>query len=87
MPWCGRDRDLCEGLSGKISGWSNIPRNTQHLPDNKTPTLAADDVHFQGRMIEPGLDVKPEEARRNGVLQVGDLHCVAVLVAAQKLKT
>ena len=57
------------------------------FPDNKTPTLAADDVHFQGRMIEPGLDVEPEEARRDGVLEVGDLHRVRVLVAAQKLKT
>ena len=57
--WAGQS-SLSEGLSGKISGQSNIQPNTslQHLPDNKTPTLAADDVHFEGGVIEPGLDVK-----------------------------
>ena len=57
------------------------------LVSYKTPTLAADDVHFQGRMIEPGLDVQPQEPRRDGVLKVGDLHRVTVLVPAQQLKT
>ena len=68
---------------------TSIPthRNTQHLPCYKTPTLAANDVHFQGRVIEPGLDVQPQEPRRDGVLEVGDLHGVTVLVPAQKLKT
>lgn len=61
-------------------------RNTQHLPDYKTPTLAANDVHFEGGMIEPGLDVEPQEASRDGVLQVGDLHRVAVLVPTQQLR-
>ena len=68
-----------------------LHQNTKYTPimsflDYKTPTLAANDVHFQGRVIEPGLDVQPQEPRRDWVLQVGDLHCVAVLVPAQKLK-
>ena len=71
-----------------LDSQTSIPtdRNTQHLPDNKTPTLAANDVHFEGGVIEPGLDVEPQEAGGDWVLQVGDLHCVAVLVTAQKLK-
>ena len=61
-------------------------RNTQHLPDYKTPTLAANDVHFEGGMIEPGLDVEPEEPGGDGVLQVAHLHRVRVLVPAQQLQ-
>ena len=63
---------------------TSIPthRNTQHLPCYKTPTLAANDVHFEGGVIEPGLDVESQEASSDWVLQVGDLHCVTVLVTA-----
>ena len=52
----------------------------------KTPTLAADDVHFEVWMVVPGLHVEPEEPGRDGMLQVGDLHCVTVLVATQELQ-
>ena len=53
---------------------------------NKTHTLASDDVHLEGGMVVPGLHVETEEPGRHGVLQVGDLHGVAVRVAAQQLK-
>ena len=53
---------------------------------NKIHTLAADDVHFEVWMVVPGLHVEPEEPGRDGMLQVGDLHCVTVRVAAQQLQ-
>ena len=52
----------------------------------KTPTLAADDVHFERGMVVPGLDVQAEEPGGDGVLQVAHLHRVRVLVPAQQLQ-
>ena len=52
---------------------------------NKTPTLASNDVHFERGMVVPGLHVEAQEPGRHGVLQVGDLHRVAVRVATQQL--
>ena len=72
-----------------LDSQTSIPthRNTQHLPDNKTPTLAANDVHFEGGVIEPGLDVEPQEASGDWVLQVGDLHRVAIPVPTEQLNS
>ena len=36
-------------------------------------------------MVVPGLHVEPEEPGRDGVLQVGDLHSVAVRVSTEQL--
>ena len=65
---------------------SSYPAPPYFFLVNKTPTLASDDVHFERGMVVPGLHVEAEEPGRHGVLQVGDLHRVAVLVAAQQLK-
>ena len=64
---------------------SSYPAPPYFFLVNKTPTLASDDVHFERGMVVPGLHMEAQEPGRHGVLQVGDLHSVAVRVATQQL--
>ena len=48
-------------------------------------TLTPQDLHPEGGVGVPGLDVHPEEARPHRVLQVGHLHAVAVRVTTEHL--
>ena len=48
--------------------------------------LAAENLHPEGGIVVPCLDVHSDEARPDGVLQVGELHAVAVPVGSEHLR-
>ena len=50
--------------------------------DYKTPTLAANNVHFERGVVVPSLNMESEKSCRNRMLEIGHLHCMAVFVTA-----
>lgn len=54
--------------------------------DYKTPTLAANNVHFEWGMVEPGLNVESQEPRSHRMFQIGNFYSVTVCVSTQQLK-